>query len=212
MTSFGRGVVSCGLLLGALAILHFRAPGEAVPVRKPLDAFPHVLGAWHGREATIFETNALNTLKLTDALMRRYVDPAGRSIWLYIGYWATQTGGEIHSPRNCLPAAGWEPIEASLLTIPLPAPHPAITINRYLIQKQQETQLVLYWYHSQGKAVASDLAAKIELVRRAIARNRTDGALVRISSPVHGGVQQTTERLVAYAQAIYPVLGEHLPD
>jgi EpsI family protein len=73
-------------------------------------------------------------------------------------------------------------------------------------------QVTLYWFQTQGKVVAGELGAKIELVRNAFLKNRTDGALVRLSSPVQGGVEQTTERMVAYVQALYPVLPEYLPN
>lgn len=208
-----RVAVSGALLLGTLLLLQLRSTGEAVPIRKSLDAFPASLGDWRGREATIFEVEILNVLKVKDYLMRRYVDPAGRSLWLYIGYWDTQRkGAQPHSPKNCLPGSGWEPLEASRVTIPLPPPHAPITVNRFLIQKDRDQQLVFYWYHSQGKAIAGETAAKIEMVKDAILRNRTDGALVRISSPVYGSVAETSRHLTTYIQTIYPVLGEYLPD
>jgi EpsI family protein len=207
-----RLVVSCLLLLGALLVLQFRSAGEAVPIRKPFDTFPDTVGTWRSQEDRLFNADVLNTLKADDYLMRRYTDPAGRNLWLYIGYWATQRkGAQIHSPRNCLPAGGWEPVEAGRATIPLGG-HGQVTVNRYLIQKDREMQVVLYWYQSQGRVVAGELPAKIEMVRSAIFRNRTDGALVRVSTSVSGGVEETTVRLVAYVQALYPVLGEYLPD
>jgi EpsI family protein len=207
-----RLVVSCLLLLGALLVLQFRSAGEAVPIRKPFDTFPDTVGTWRSQEDRLFNADVLNTLKADDYLMRRYTDPAGRNLWLYIGYWATQRkGAQIHSPRNCLPAGGWEPVEAGRATIPLGG-HGQVTVNRYLIQKDREMQVVLYWYQSQGRVVAGELPAKIEMVRSAIFRNRTDGALVRVSTSVSGGVEETTARLVAYVQALYPVLGEYLPD
>jgi len=90
--------------------------------------------------------------------------------------------------------------------------HAPIEVNRYLIQKDRDQQVVLYWYQSQGKAVAGELDAKIEMVRSAITRNRTDGALVRVSAPVTGGVAETTDGLVRYVQALYPLLAEYLPE
>ncbi|MBI2526656.1 MAG: EpsI family protein [Candidatus Rokubacteria bacterium] len=213
MRTWTRAALSCALLLGALLLLQLRSQGEAVAIRKTFDAFPETIGDWRGREATIFEMDVLNVLKVSDYLMRRYTDPSGRSLWLYIGYWASQRkGAQIHSPRNCLPGGGWEPVEASFLTIPLPAPHAPITVNRYLIQKDRDMQLVLYWYQSQGKAVAREVEAKVEMVRSAMLRNRTDGALVRVSSPIYGSAAETTEHLVHYVQALYPRLGEHLPE
>jgi len=213
MRPSARVMVSWALLLGAFLFLHLRSAGEAVPIRKPLDAFPTVLGGWQARQGTILEADTLNVLKVNDYVMRRYEDGPGRSIWLYVGYWATQRkGADIHSPKNCLPAGGWEPVEASRLTIALAPPSAPITVNRYLVQKDREMQVVLYWYQSHGRAMASEAAAKIELVRSAMAHNRTDGALVRVSSHVSGSVQETTDRLVEYVQTLHPLLSEYLPD
>jgi EpsI family protein len=208
-----RVILSCALLISALLFLQLRSYGEAVPIRKPLDAFPIVIGEWQGQESTIMEESVLNMLKLNDYMMRRYVDSSGLSLWLYIGYWDTQRkGAQMHSPKNCLPGAGWEPVEAERVSIPLGGLRESIVVNRYLIQKDHYQQLVLYWYQSQGQAVANEIDAKLQLVRNAIFRNRTDGALIRISSPVYGNVQETLERQVEYIQAMYPRLGEFLPD
>jgi len=208
-----RLIVSCALLLGAVFFYYARSSGEAVPLRQSLSTFPTTIGDWQGREATIFDVEILNILKVKDYLMRRYVDPTGRSLWLYIGYWDTQRkGAQMHSPKNCLPGSGWEPLEASKVRILLPPPYAAITVNRYLIQKGGDQQLAFYWYHSQGKAIAGEVAARVEMVKNAIFRNRTDGALIRVSSPVYGSVPETTEQLIKYIQAMYPSLSQFLPD
>ena len=205
--------LSLSVLVGALLVLHLRSPGEAVPIRKSLDSFPSAVGDWQAREGVLLEQDILNVLKAKEYLMRRDQDPSGRSVWLFIAYWDTlRKGATPHSPRNCLPGDGWEPLEASMVTIPLPQLLTSITVNRYLIQKDRDQQVVLYWYQSQGRAIAGELAARVQLVRNSIARHRTDGALVRISSPVYGGVQETSDRLVRYVQAMYPALGDYLPD
>jgi EpsI family protein len=212
MQSF-RLALSCSLLLGALLLLHVRSTGEAVPVRNHLDTFPTALGEWQGREATIFEADVLDILKVDDYLVRRYVDAAGRSLWLYMGYWQTQRkGAQPHSPKHCLPGAGWEPLEASEVMITLPPPHLPLTVNRYLLQKGRDQLLVFYWYQSQGRPIARELAAKLEMVKSAIFRNRTDGALIRVSSPVYGSVPETSAWLTKYVQTIYPILHDYFPD
>ncbi|HKW94506.1 MAG TPA: EpsI family protein [Methylomirabilota bacterium] len=214
MSQPARVLVSVVLLLGALVAVQFRGASEAVQVRKPFNTFPATLGTWKGQEDTILEPDVLNMLKMSDYLMRRYVDVDGRSVWLYIGYWQSQRkgGGDIHSPKNCLPAGGWEPVEAARLSVAVPGLPTPISVNRYLIQKDNQMQVTLYWFQTQGKVISGELAAKIELVRNALLRNRTDGALVRLSSPVQGSVEQTTARLIVYVQALYPVLHEYLPD
>jgi EpsI family protein len=213
MSQTARASVSLAILLAALLVLQLRSTGEAVPIRKPLDSFPATLGQWQGRRGTIFGTDILSKLKLTDYVMRIYVDGAGRGLNLYIGYWDTQRkGASIHSPKNCLPGAGWEPLEASLLAIALPAPYPPITVNRYVIQKDRDQQVVFYWYQSQGQVIAGEVPARIAMVKSAMIHNRTDGAIVRVMSPTYGSTRETSERLVAYVQAIFPILGDYLPD
>jgi len=213
MTAVGRAVTSVALLVGALVLLNLRSAGEAVPLRQPLEAFPTAVGEWQMRSSSLLDTESLQLLKVTDYLVRRYVDGEGRNVWLYVGYWDTQRrGAQIHSPRNCLPGSGWEPVEASTLTIPLGQGRPPLTVNRYLVQKERDQQLVFYWYDAQGRAVAGEIEARLEMVRSSIVRNRTDGALVRVSSPVEGGVAATSDRLVAYVRALDPLLRAHLPE
>jgi EpsI family protein len=208
----GRLVVSAGLLVATLVGLQFRVTGEAMPLRKPLAGFPTTLGEWQARETSLLDGDTLQVLRPTDYLVRREVDASARNLWLYIGYWDSQRkGAQPHSPKNCLPGGGWEPLEASTLTIPLGAGVAPLAVNRFLLQKEREQQVVLYWFDAQGRAVAGEVEAKVEMVRSAIFRNRTDGAIVRVSSPVYGSVAETTERLTRYVQALYPVLHDYLP-
>ena len=205
--------LSLALLIGALVVLQLRSPGEAVPIRKSLDSFPTAVGTWQAREGVLLELDTLSVLKPKDYLMRRDQDSSGKGLWLFIAYWDSQRkGAQPHSPRNCLPGGGWEPLEASRMMIRLPQPLAPISVNRYLIQKDRDQQLVFYWYQSQGQAIAGELAARLEMMKGSIMRHRTDGALARVSSPVYGGVQQTSDRLVGYIQALYPILSEYLPD
>jgi EpsI family protein len=207
-----RIAVSCGLLLATLLGLQLRSAADPVALLKPLGEFPVVVGDWEGRESYTLEPKVLANLKLDDYLIRRYVDPAGVSVSLYVGYWSTQRkGAQIHSPRNCLPGSGWEPLEGSLLTVALPPPHPPITVNRYLIQKEREIQMVLYWYQARGTVTAGEVAAKLDMLRSSVLLNRTDAALVRVLSPVHGDLAAAERHLVRYVQALYPLLGEYLP-
>jgi len=205
--------LSLSVLIAALLVVNLRSPGEAVPIRRTLDSFPSAVGAWQAREGVLLEPEIQNLLKAKEYLMRRDQDPAGQSVWLFIAYWDTlRKGVTPHSPRNCLPGSGWEPLESSMVTIPLPQPFAPIMVNRYLIQKDRDQQVVLYWYQSQGRAIAGEMAARVQLVKNSIVRHRTDGALVRISSPVYGSVQDTSDRLVRYVQVLYPALGGYLPD
>jgi EpsI family protein len=213
MRPSARTAVSAILLLLAFLIIHFRSVGEGVPVRASFDSFPHRLGIWTGQDDTTLDPDVLKVLQVSDYVMRRYADPAGHVAWLYVGYWESRRkGADIHSPKNCLPGGGWDPVEATVLTIPVAGARAPIKVNRYLIQKDRQMQLVIYWFQAQGRVISGELEAKLDLMRAAMLKNRTDGALVRISSPVSGTPQETTDRLIQYVQVLYPVLHEYLPD
>ena len=223
-----RLLLSCLLLSGALVFLQFRSFGQVVPINKPLELFPLRMGNWQGQKGSLLGAQELSILQVRDYLMRRYVDETGQMIWLYIGYWDTQRrGAQMHSPKHCLPGGGWEPLEAQRVSIPvvsashingtqdhlnLSAPGKTIQVNHYVLQKDQAQQVVLYWYQAQGQVVASEIDAKLQLVKNAVLHNRTDGALIRLSSPVQGTPEATLARQVAYVQALYPVLAEFLPE
>lgn len=206
-----RLVTAVGILVGALGYAQFRSTGEAVPMARSLSTFPDNLGDWHGREVTLLDNELLHLLQVRDYMFRRYEDPQRRSVWLYVGYWDTQRkGAQPHSPRNCLPGNGWEPLEATRVRIP-GANGSGLMVNRFVVQKDHAQQVVLYWYLAQGRPLAGELEARVETVRNSILRHRTDGALVRVSSPVYRSLEDTTAALTDYVQRLYPVLGEYLP-
>lgn len=133
---------------------------------------------------------------------------------LFLAYFPSQkTGDTIHSPKNCLPGAGWTPIESGRMQLERPDGS-AIDANRYLLEKGDSRLLVLYWYQSHGRAVASEYWAKYYLVADAIRMNRTDGALVRVITPVISGesVAAAERRAVGFNNNLVPFLDRYIPD
>jgi len=185
--------------------------GEAVPARRQLEGVPLRVAQWEGvREA--LPPPVLSVLRVTDYIMRLYAKPQGPPIWLYVGYYASQRQGQtIHSPQNCLPGSGWNFLSRQHLTLRLPGREDPVTINRILIGKGEERQVVLYWYQERGRIIASEYWAKVHLVTDAVTRNRTDGALIRLSSPVQGSEEETTRQLLEFAHLVFPALTEFLP-
>src|SRR5712691_7307747 len=154
-------VLSIGLITASGLIAH-ASRSEPVPTRAPFATFPMALGDWQGRESQPLDKDTLAILGVNDYLTRAYYSGPRSAAGLYVGYWESQRqGGAIHSPLNCLPGAGWEPVSKTIVDIEVmssataPAPR-TISINRYLIQKGVEQQLVLYWYQSHGRTIASE--------------------------------------------------------
>jgi len=186
-----------------LYLQFFAAEERAVP-RKSLGSFPVAIDGWRSVESEILADADLDVLKPSDYLVRLYIDSNGEEASLYIGYWQSQRkGAQVHSPKNCLPGGGWEPIEATRMRIPVRDGDPSIEVYRYLLQKGEQTMIVLYWFQSQGRTTGSELRAKIDLVSNSMLHHRSDGAIVRVSSLVHQDARATDGLLVKFVQAFY---------
>lgn len=198
------------LLVGTLTQLGF-SHGEHVPLRDVLEKFPRKVGIWHGQDA-LFTADIVQAAGVTDYINRVYTDRSGDSLGFYIGYYASQrTGQTIHSPRHCLPGGGWTPLYSSKLKITLISSRD-IEVNEYVIAKGLDRQLVIYWYQSHGRVVASEYWARFWLIVDAISRDRTDGALVRVIVPAVNGLTRARTLGVGFVQDIFPKLENYLPN
>lgn len=227
MTRASRAVfLSAVFVLGAAALA--RSTGvEAVLAREPLATFPARIGDWTGQSAPEFDSKVLAVLGADEYVNRIYSSQERIPFSLYIGYYASQRLGDtIHSPMNCLPGNGWEPVTTGRLTIAVPmvgagtmgaAGHTrsVIEVNRVIIEKGIDRQLVLYWYQSRNRVIASDYWGKVYKFVDAIRLNRTDGALVRVITPIGDSENlseaRTEQRAARFTQALFPLLGRYLP-
>jgi EpsI family protein len=202
--------ISAIVLAGASVLLHGVSHGEIVVAREPLRNLPLQLASWKGEERPL-QQQVVQIANVSDYINRLYVDSEDQMIQLYIGYYGTQrTGSTIHSPKNCLPGAGWEPIRSGYASIFLPGRAP-IVVNEYVIQRDQDKLLVFYWYQGRGRVIASEYSGKFWMVADAISRNRTDGALVRVMTPVADQESKARLRLTGFATDLSPYLDEFIP-
>lgn len=192
---------------------------EQVPTRQPLVTMPLLIGTWRGENLPNFDQKIESVLGVDEYVNRFYRKEPLPPVSLYVGYYRSQRQGDtMHSPLNCLPGAGWEPVRRDRVRLPLirdggTGAEEMVEINRLIIQKGLERQVVLYWYQSHNRVVASEYLGKVYTVLDAIRYNRTDAALVRIISPViSAGTEADSERAATdFAQAILPILGWYLP-
>lgn len=209
-------LVAC-LLLAAGAVSRANRP-EQLPQRTPFALFPVQLGDWTGVEDPPMSQSVLNELRADDYLTRTY-STRDAAVGLYIGYWASQRQGDaIHSPLNCLPGAGWEYASRTELTFADPrGPAGAkATINRDVIRQGLDRELVLYWYQSHGRIVASEYWSKFYLIKDAMRLNRTDGAIVRVITLIAGDAQgagkQAEGTAMRFINLLLPRLNGFLPN
>ena len=214
-----RAIVAAALLLvGALAVT-VASQAERVPPRDPLANLPTVVGDWRGGDTERFDQQVLTVLGVDDYLNRVYASPSLGTVGFYVGFYESQRqGSKLHSPLVCLPGAGWEMEARRLLTVPVSnsSGRREVEVNRMVITKGNEKQVVIYWYQSQGRVVANEYWGKIYSMIDAATRHRTDTAIVRVISPVAGtgaAADARAERAaVAFTQAVLPLLGKYVPD
>ena len=210
-TMSARALITAGLLVAATALLHSLSHGERIAPHRPLREFPLVLGNWQGADSPIMP-RIVKAASVDDYLNRVYTNGSGAPVAFYVGYYESQqTGDWVHSPKNCLPGTGWEAMKAGRVIIDVPGRSP-IQVNQYLVKKGLDELVVLYWYQGRGRVIASEYLGKVWLVADAITRNRTDVALVRISTPTGDGEERARKGLVEFAQAAYPRLTQFLPE
>lgn len=206
---FGRALVIAALVVAAGVYARGARSAEPHVDRHALSALPWRIGEWTGAEAEPLPDDVVLQLGVDEYVNRRYANGAV-PISLYIGYYASQRQGDtIHSPQNCLPGAGWHPVEAGRETLDVGGRQ--VDVNRYVISKGLNSQVVLYWYQGRGRVVANEYANKALLMLDAARLGRTNGGLVRLITPVASTPDEAARQLRAFASALLAVLPEYLP-
>jgi EpsI family protein len=207
------------LLIAAFTTLHLRASVDRVPPSEPLYLLPQTIDHWSSQDIPITQ-ETLAILGDGRFLNRMYANakPDGQllapPVSLFIGYFPTQrTGQSIHSPQNCLPGAGWTFASSGKIYL-----HSSqlkdYPVGEYVITNGTAKQLVLYWYLAHGRSIANDYAAKAYMMADAIRYNRTDGALVRLVTPLDPNESFATAqtRVVTFADHLVPMLPSYIPN
>jgi EpsI family protein len=211
--SWFRFALMALLLAATFGLLRARDREEVLSPHSSLSGFPLALGAWHGKDLPI-SADVLEVLGPGDFLFRDYFNLSEpQTSNLFVAFFPSQRKGDtIHSPKNCLPGAGWIPVESARIWIDGPGGH-KIEVNRFLIEKGSDRAVVLYWYQSHGHVTPSEYRAKYQLIADSIAMNRSDGSLIRITTFLRHGesIQQGESRAVAFANLALPLLDSYIP-
>jgi len=209
MTSLRVSIAGLILVGGIFATYSFR-PKEAAGPQRPLREFPSVIGFSHGEDRP-YEKQVVQAIGADDYINRVYVGSTP-PIELFIGYYKDQRSGDrIHSPKNCLPGSGWEPVHSTTVQIGSANGVPVL-VNGYLVALGTRRDMVLYWYQSHGRIIASEYRAKFWLVADGLKHRSPDGAMIRIWTTAADGEAIAQARAVDFARRVYPRVAEFLPD
>ena len=188
---------------------------EVPPERAIFVDFPMNLEGWQGTSLTL-EKKIIDTLRFDDYLLADYRSDDRQPVNLYAAYYRSQRKGQsAHSPQSCLPGGGWEISSLNGMDLsPDAGMARSLHVNRALIQKGGQKQIVLYWFKQRERIITNEYLVKLFLLWDGLSRGRTDGALVRIASAVGPGETEDTvdQRLRRFVSTIEPELTRYVPD
>jgi EpsI family protein len=205
-------ILSVFLTVQASAFYGF-SRGETQPAYRPLDGFPKQIGPWNMIQQGVMEQEVKEILRADDYITREYAASPQKEADLFVAFFkSTRAGQTPHSPKNCLPGSGWVWTIADTITMTVPGRAAPIEINRYLVSRGEERSLVLYWYQSRDRVVASEYRAAAFVAWDALRYNRTDTSLVRVVVPVRNGKDDmATQTGVEFIQAFFATLRQFFP-
>ena len=206
-----RATVVAVLLLTTSLAIDRTAGVQAVPLAEPLSTIPTSIDGWTGQDLPGWDESVIKVLGADEYVNRRYVRDGRAVADLYVGYYGSQRQGDaIHSPQNCLPGSGWEPVSDERVNIAVPEAG-TIRVNRYVVQKDLDKQVVLYWYQGRGRVIANEYTNRAYLIVDSLRLRRNDGALVRVMSPVVTTTNAAARDAASFAASVFPRLTQVIP-
>lgn len=209
-----RGILVPALVAAQALMVHALASVEHPPSPPIATRFPSSFGSWRLFLQDQIDPAIAGELNADLLVSRTYVEnPSGSIASVLVAWFQTQRGGvrQPHSPKVCLPGAGWTPQVVDEVTVATPAG--TVAVNRYIVENGKRRAVVLYWYQTHRRVIAGEWAAKFWLAADALRDRRTDTALVRIITwSTRGGDEAATAVASGFARGLYPSLRAYLPQ
>ena len=184
---------------GASYLMH-SSGNEQVPQREDLSRFPETTGDWTMTEDRQLTAGEMRELKADDYLSRTYRSSEGLTAYLFIAFYSSQRHRQtLHSPQNCLPGSGWTMGDHRIHSPGNDSQGRRREINEYVIEKDGSQMLAFYWYHGRGRVDAGDFIGRVHTISDAVMLGRTDGAIVRVITPLAGAESENRARASALA-------------
>lgn len=193
------------LLVSLTAVVARGSYGGTAGQWRGASQLPMTIGPWQGTDTTGEDPSTVEWLGADGTVNRTYASAGGAPVELYVAYFARQrTGTTIHSPLHCLPGAGWEVADSSIVNTPGPgsASAQAGTVRRLIAQKESTRAVVLYWYSIHGRMVASEVASRAYLLTDRVRFSRNDAALVRVVVSSDGNDAVAEQRGLAFIDVL----------
>lgn len=206
--SWGYAIAGAAIILTFIPITQRASYAPNFPLRQGFEDFPMRIDSWKGRQVYI-DPGMVAETKSHAHLNAEYSNPEQGWVSLWIAYYETQkkAGGFVHSPKGCFVASGWEIEKNKIIDIGKDKP-----VNWMIVNRSGEKLLVYYWFLQRGRWLADETSNKFFMAYDGFLRRRTDGALIRLITPVGNSLETAQQRLTVFAQGLAPILNNYIPD
>ncbi len=206
-------LIASALMILTMLAVNYLGHSEDIQPNKPFSSFPRQIGEWKGIEDR-FDQQIDAILGVDDYFLGNFYSTRGEMISLYVGFYQSQRKGkQIHSPKNCMPGAGWNIMESTIVELDIPVDDSGkLNVIKLVLQKGDRKQIALYWFHSRGRIIASEYAQRFYLIVDSITRHRTDGSFVRLIAPVKDDEEASMQQLREFTKLLLPLLKEYIPS
>ncbi len=201
-------VAAAVIMILFVPLMNIASYAPNYPIKEGLANFPLTIDSWKGRHAYI-DPDMVAATKSSDHLNAEYTNPQYGWVSLWIAYYETQkkAGGFVHSPKGCFTASGWQIEKSKVIDIAKDKP-----INWMVVNRMGEKLLVYYWFLQRGRWLADETINKFYMAYDGFVRRRTDGAMVRLITPIGGNLEAAQQRLTLFAENLMPILNQYIPD
>ncbi len=209
LSSSYRYLCTTGALLGTLLAGTLTERRISENLAFPLTQIRGQIEGWTAVGDETLPESSLLQLKATSYLSREY-QKGDQRLNLFIAYYSQQRAGEsMHSPKHCLPGAGWEIWQLGSARVRIDSK--TLEINKYSIENAGIRKVMFYWYQSKDRVIASEYLGKVLLARDSLLTGRTAGSIVRvIVADTPAAQSEGTEFSSAAIREVWRSMGVHL--
>ena len=206
--------VFAALLVASIGLSRISTVDNLIrPERADFDQLPAEFVGWEA-EIVPMDLAVAEVLAADDAIVANLRSEDGEFMNLYLAYLAARRDGRSwHSPRQCIPGGGWE-IESHDVREAVMSDGTVVNYNRLVIENRGYRQLVYYWFDQRGRKIADEFVMRIALIYDAIRRKRSDGAMVRMMTPVgkDEGLEDADALLLREMEELQSFLPKYVPE
>jgi EpsI family protein len=209
MPEWQRYVPAAVLGIGCLLLGAGNTHQVGMPLAAPLTTLPAEIDGYASSDREISDAEQ-RVAGMSSYVFRSFGRDSLLAFSVYVGYYDRQVQGKtIHSPKNCLPGAGWEVVAAKEERVD--GGRGPVPVNRYMLVNKGQKAVVYYWYQGRGRVESNEYRVKLQLLRDSALRGRSEEALVRVVVPVLGSEDEAVALARRVSARLVPEVFRVLP-